>query len=122
MCEKVGQTCLCKLSMQLGRMRHLRHLDLRGNSLERLPEVWSLPRLETLDVRDNLLGAHARVALARPRPLHTCVRDVCVRVFRADAETLPEELASMGALRVVRVANNPLRELPPDLARFIDAS
>ena len=57
MCEKFGKTCLCKLSMTLERMHSLQHLDLRDNSLDRLPEVWRLPRLETLDVRDNKLGA-----------------------------------------------------------------
>lgn len=96
MCEKVGQTCLCKLSMFLSRLHHLRHLDLRGNKLEQLPEVWTLPKLESLDVRDNKL------------------------------RMLPEELASMPSLRALHVEGNPLREdgvpasllslvIPPDL-------
>ena len=91
MCEKVGETCLCRLSMCLERMRHLQHLDLRGNNLNRLPEVWSLPNLETLDVRENSL------------------------------ESLPEELASMKSLRLLRVDGNPLKIVPPSLARFINA-
>ena len=91
MCDKVGETCLCKLSMVLERMTHLRHLDLRGNSLDRLPEVWRLPRLETLDVRDNSLAS------------------------------LPAELASMNSLRVLRVDNNPLELIPPSLQSFVAA-
>ena len=56
MCDKVGGTCLCRLSMVLERLQHLQHLDLSGNQLDRLPEVWQLRRLETLDVSDNNLG------------------------------------------------------------------
>ena len=80
MCEKVGETCLCKLSVVLSRLHHLQHLDLRGNRLEQLPEVWSLPKLQSLDVRDNAL------------------------------QSLPEELASMQSLRQLKVEGNPLRE------------
>ena len=56
MCDKVGRTCLCRLSMVLERLQHLRNLDLRQNQLDRLPEVWRLQQLETLDVSENNLG------------------------------------------------------------------
>ena len=70
MCEKVGEACLCRLSIHLSKLRHLRHLDLRGNGLDRLPELWTLPQLETLDVRDNLIGACAQAARARAHRAH----------------------------------------------------
>ena len=92
LCEKVGETCLCKLSMCLERMHHLRHLDLRGNRLDRLPEVWRLPHLETLDVRDNAL------------------------------ESLPEELSSMKSLSVLQVEGNPLKSVPDSLRGMLQRS
>mmetsp|Transcript_27837 Transcript_27837/g.47597 ORF Transcript_27837/g.47597 Transcript_27837/m.47597 type:complete len:196 (-) Transcript_27837:85-672(-) len=90
MCDSVGQTCLCRLSMVLERMHRLRHIDLRGNGLERLPEIWRLPNLETIDVRDN------------------------------NITSVPDELATLASLRVLRVANNPLRRVPPALAHLTD--
>jgi hypothetical protein len=85
MCDKVGQTCLCKLSMVLERLHHLRHLDLRGNRLDRLPEVWRLPHLETLDVRDNPL------------------------------EAVPEELSTLRSLRTLLVDERMLERTPENL-------
>ena len=85
MCDRVGSSCLCMLSMVLERLGgNLRHLDLRNNDLERLPEVWRLPRLETLDVGENRLAA------------------------------LPDELATMPHLRELRADANPLREPLPE--------
>ncbi len=91
MCEKVGQTCLCKLSIVLSRMDHLRHLDLSANRLDRLPEVWRLPNLETLDLRDNELAA------------------------------LPSELGSMSTLRTLHIRGNPLptETVPEPLRRLL---
>ena len=57
---------------------------LRNNDLERLPEVWRLPQLETLDVGENRLAA------------------------------LPDELATMPHLRELRADANPLREPLPE--------
>ena len=90
MCDRVGASCLCKLSMALERLRDLRHLDLRRNGLERLPEVWRLPHLETLDVGENRLAA------------------------------LPDELAAMPHLVRVRADGNPLQQpLPEPLRRLV---
>lgn len=38
-CMRFGDLCLCRLSMQLERLKHVRHLDLRHARLDRLPEV-----------------------------------------------------------------------------------
>eukprot|EP00967_Tisochrysis_lutea_P150199 scaffold290098_cov29-Tisochrysis_lutea.AAC.1 len=59
MCMRFGEVCLCKLSIALARLQHVRHLDLSANKLERLPEVWRIERLETLDLSANKLGAHS---------------------------------------------------------------
>ena len=53
---KFGELCLCRLSMCLERLQHLQHLDMRATGLDRLPEVWKLQHLETLDVGENKLG------------------------------------------------------------------
>jgi hypothetical protein len=89
LCEKVGEMCLCRLSMCLERMHHLRHLDLRSNKLHRLPEVWTLPALESLDVRDNALTS------------------------------LPEELSTMPSLRSLRIEGNPINHISPSLLPLI---
>ena len=89
MCEKVGETCLCQLSMVLSRMRDLRHLDLSSNRLSQLPEVWLLPQLESLDVSENRLT------------------------------TLPEQLATMPSLQRIRLEGNPIEHIPPQLQRLI---
>jgi len=74
-----------------GRFPKLRKLNLRRNSLTRLPDALgsSFPHLTTLDVSDNQL------------------------------EELPEPLgSSLGRLQRLNVANNKLRTLPFTLARL----
>ena len=123
MCEKVGETCLCKLSMVLQRMHHLRHLDLRDNNLDRLPEVWMLPSLETLDVRDNKIGAFfcdLQRTLHQKTSKHPS--DVARPLSRAPPVTLPDELASMPTLRSLRAEGNPLQSVPPSLVQLMSES
>ena len=78
---------LCKLSMALERLRDLRHLDLRRNGLERLPEVW--------------LTAASRDARRR----------------RERLAALPDELAAMPHLVRVRADGNPLQQPLPEPPR-----
>eukprot|EP00310_Coccolithus_braarudii_P016415 CAMPEP_0183342304 /NCGR_PEP_ID=MMETSP0164_2-20130417/8435_1 /TAXON_ID=221442 /ORGANISM="Coccolithus pelagicus ssp braarudi, Strain PLY182g" /LENGTH=125 /DNA_ID=CAMNT_0025512843 /DNA_START=41 /DNA_END=418 /DNA_ORIENTATION=- len=83
-CMKFGEVCLCRLSMALERLEHVRHLDMSSCNIERLPEVWKMPNLETLDVSNNQLDA------------------------------LPLELSSMAMLRCVCVEGNPLKQGVPN--------
>jgi len=119
MCMRFGEVCLCKLSIQLARLQHVRHLDLSGNGLERLPEVWQLKQLEALDVSSNKLGAplassHFAPGLHKP---HANARPLCPAAVK-----LPEELSSMPHLRELNVAGNPLRFVPPALEPLIARS
>uniref|UniRef100_A0A7S4B3C9 Leucine-rich repeat-containing protein 51 n=1 Tax=Chrysotila carterae TaxID=13221 RepID=A0A7S4B3C9_CHRCT len=89
-CAAFGKRCLCRLSMFLERLSHIKHLDLSKCELDRLPEVWRMPQLETLDVSDNLL------------------------------DDLPVELASAAKLRAVRAVGNPLTKgVSPQLQALV---
>lgn len=58
MCEKVGEPCVCRLALLLWRAPNLVALDLSDNRLKELPDnLWSLSRLESLDVSGNGLPA-----------------------------------------------------------------
>ena len=60
MCERFGELCLCRFSLHLERLSHVRHLDLRAMGLTAVPHVWKMAQLETLDLRENQIGARAR--------------------------------------------------------------
>lgn len=56
MCEKVTQTCLCRLerALQSANPRHLQVLDLSGNNLNSLPpHVLTLHELRILNLSNN---------------------------------------------------------------------
>lgn len=56
MCEKVGDPCICRLSVVLEKLQHLEGLNLSGNKLISLPEsVGQLQRLRYLDLSNNRL-------------------------------------------------------------------
>ena len=73
-------------------LRDLRHLDLRRNGLERLPEAWRLPQLETLDVGENRFAALPDELAAMP---HLCA---CAPTATALQQPLPEALRRLVVL------------------------
>ncbi|OQR94779.1 hypothetical protein ACHHYP_00922 [Achlya hypogyna] len=85
MCERVGEACVCKLSLVLERLPELTHLDVSGNKLGALPPaVAALRNLTELDVSGNRL------------------------------KSLPS-LAQLTALETLRVEDNPdLASVPAD--------
>mmetsp|Transcript_5712 Transcript_5712/g.13249 ORF Transcript_5712/g.13249 Transcript_5712/m.13249 type:complete len:147 (-) Transcript_5712:391-831(-) len=96
-CMKFGEVCLCRLSMALSRLQHVRHLDMSNCNLHRLPEIWKMPNLETLDASYNQL------------------------------DLLPAELSGMASLRAVRVVGNPMlhsvpKQLQPLLMDQLDGT
>lgn len=56
MCERVGECCVCRLSLTLDRTPFLKVLDLSNNQLDRLPDnLWTLKHLEELNLSENNL-------------------------------------------------------------------
>ena len=56
MCEKVGDPCICRLSVVLEKLHHLEGLNLSNNKLISLPEsIGQLQRLQYLDLSNNKL-------------------------------------------------------------------
>ena len=56
MCEKLGDPCLCRVSVALQRLHKLAHLDLSENSLPALPDAvhpQHLPELRALNLSNN---------------------------------------------------------------------
>jgi hypothetical protein len=56
MCEKLGQPCLCRVSLALQRLVHLTTLDLSGNALSSVPDAVDpqyLPSLQVLNLSRN---------------------------------------------------------------------
>lgn len=81
-CEKVGESCICRLSLwlsQMGpRLPSLTSLSLASNGLETIPEsIEELKHIKLLDLKDN------------------------------DIQTLPDSLWKLGSLEVLDLRNNP---------------
>ena len=54
MCERVGECCVCRLSLSLDRTPQLLELDISSNNLDCVPEnLWSLNKLEVLRTIDH---------------------------------------------------------------------
>ena len=101
MCECVGNTCVCRLSLALARVPRLQHLDLSMNQLPVLPDaVYTLAKLKTLNVRDNHLTTVA-TDVAKLTELET------LDVRYNELKTLPvAELETLPRLKTVRVDGN----------------
>ncbi|TMW55184.1 hypothetical protein Poli38472_013946 [Pythium oligandrum] len=86
MCEHVGSSCACKLSLVLERVPELREMDLSGNQLRFLPvSTFALTQLTTLNVAQNHL------------------------------DVLSPEIAALTNLETLDVSHNRLQELPVDV-------
>jgi len=56
MCAKVGEACLCRLSLVLEKLAKVECVDLSRNGLDTLPEgLWKLTNLKELNVSHNKL-------------------------------------------------------------------
>lgn len=108
MCAKVGEMCLCKFSIALPKVSHVEELRLRGNGMDRWPELWRIPGLRVLDVSDNRLESVPReiALLAHLEELH---------ISNNQLSALPEELAQLTRLRILDVRGNRLQTVPRSL-------
>ncbi|GAQ91194.1 hypothetical protein KFL_007410040 [Klebsormidium nitens] len=81
LCEKVGDPCICRISVVLEKLTKLRSLNLANNRLVSLPpSIWDLETLEELDLSGNLL------------------------------EGVPEDIRKLSKLRRLNLDRNPLPE------------
>ncbi|KAG8470896.1 hypothetical protein KFE25_009317 [Diacronema lutheri] len=113
MCAKVGELCLCKFSIALPKIAHVSELRLRGNGMDRWPELWRIPGLHILDVSENRLQSI-------PREIAQLSHLKELRISHNDLESLPEELAQLPSLRLVDARNNSrLRAVPQSLAAIV---
>jgi Leucine-rich repeat (LRR) protein len=56
MCSKLGEPCLCRASVVLGKFKNLEKLDISRNRLATVPEsLHQLERLESLNIANNPL-------------------------------------------------------------------
>jgi Leucine-rich repeat (LRR) protein len=91
MCEKVGEPCICRLSLALERTPNVQELSLARNKLEQLPDsVWNLKELRSLDLSDNAL------------------------------RTLSPLIAQLTQLRHLNLSGNPGIELPSKLPEGLE--
>jgi len=103
MCEKVTLGCACKLALSLGRLQHLRTLDISGNKLDVLPDsLWQPPVSDTLEDL-NISGNRLR---ALPTRLTSLARlsSLDVTGNALHASSIPwDALAQMTTLQHLRV-------------------
>lgn len=103
MCEHVGSSCACKLSLVLERLPQLQEMDLSNNQLRFLPEsTFQLAQLTRLDLsRNQLTELSASVAQLQQLQVLDLSHNRIVR--------LPEDaLLALPKLREIRIAGNPL--------------
>jgi Leucine-rich repeat (LRR) protein len=102
MCEHVGSSCACKLSLVLERLPQLQEMDLSNNKLRFLPEsTFQLTHLMHLNL--------ARNHLTTLSPSVQQLTNLAVLDLRDNRITsLPEDaLLMLPNLKQIRVAGNP---------------
>lgn len=102
MCEHVGSSCACKLSLVLERLPQLQEMDLSNNKLRFLPEsTFQLTQLTHLNLSRNHL-----TALSPNVQQLTNLEVLDLRNNRITS--LPEDaLLALPQLKEIRVAGNP---------------
>lgn len=103
MCEHVGSSCACKLSLVLERLPQLQTMDLSNNQLRFLPaSTFELTQLTHLDLARNQL-TELSVSVTQLQQLqvldlsHNCINK------------LPEDaLLALPSLREIRITGNPM--------------
>ena len=96
MCERVGESCVCRLSLVLEKMPQLEKLDISYNNLVRLPpKVFDLKSLQELDISGNALTDE---------------------VFK---NTMHEQnLLGLSQLQILRMEDNCLTAIPTDVTKL----
>ncbi|GAB9467706.1 Toll/interleukin receptor [Globisporangium polare] len=103
MCEHVGSSCACKLSLVLERLPQLQEMDLSNNQLRFLPEsTFQLAQLARLDLSRNQL-TELSASVTQLQQLQV------LDLSHNRIKKLPEDaLLALPMLREVRVDGNPL--------------
>ncbi|WP_339137475.1 MAG: COR domain-containing protein [Candidatus Electrothrix sp. GW3-4] len=103
---------LRELPPEIGRLRHLMHLDLSFNSLTELPEeICLLTRLTELDLSDN--------HLADPFPIIRCLRSLTsLDLSGNQLRSLPPETGYLTGLTHLDLRDNRLSEIPPKISKL----
>ncbi|KAG9402426.1 hypothetical protein AC1031_007039 [Aphanomyces cochlioides] len=110
MCERVGDACMCRLSIVLEKLPNLTTLDVSENRLPALPpSVFQLGRLEELVLAKNQLGDDVF------KDMHNFQRLRRVDLSNNQLTTVPSTLAELPNLEVIDVRGNPLTSPLPTL-------
>eukprot|EP00963_Diacronema_lutheri_P011705 scaffold1440_cov332-Pavlova_lutheri.AAC.5 len=102
LCAKVGEACLCRLSLILEKLVEVESVVLSHNGLDALPEgLWKLDKLKELDVSHNELR-FLDSGIGRLKSL------VSLGLSHNNLTDLPEILCALEHLEAVDVRNNPI--------------
>ncbi|EQC37274.1 hypothetical protein SDRG_05498 [Saprolegnia diclina VS20] len=115
MCERVGEACVCKLSVVLERLPQLEHLDVSRNNLKSLPPaIFSLRHLTSLNVSGNKLSSLPDGLLSNLASLEALyVED------NPDLTALPADAVLPALTHVYARGTSPTFTLPPSLAHAV---
>jgi Leucine rich repeat len=124
-CERVGQPCLCRVSVALQKLNRLTILDLSANGLPSLPEAVHpdvLPALQHLDISHNAIRrlpahlqdftqlqvrhTHAKLSLRTPQQHIACTPDDSRQQMADCAASLSHAVWHTDALQVLEDHND----------------